>query len=141
MLAVSAFAVMTVDWPVLMVWLKVDFMTSGAEVNGGGSGPFVSPLTLRFNAGSRGTPLPFLPRPLASASLRASCSSKVCSYAGSTDHSAPLPFSSGPRSTFLNERLDDRLCRTELCARISAYNYHLQIIDIMRTSQSLSEYL
>ena len=98
----------------------------GVDVRGGGRGPLTSPLTLLLNSGSRGTVfLPFLPRTLpslppalaaaAAACLRASCSSKLCSKASSTSHSAPLPFSSLPRRSFLNPGLDDRLCRTELC--------------------------
>ena len=98
---------------------------SGVDVSGGGRGPLTSPLTLLLNSGSRGTvlllffpdTLPSFPPALAAAAaacLRASCSSKLCSKASSTSHRAPLPFSSLPRSSFLNPGLDDRLCRTEL---------------------------
>jgi hypothetical protein len=65
----------------------------GIVVNGGGRGPpLMSPLTLRFSAGSKGAafsfflPFPSLPPVLdAAACDLASCSSNICSCCSSTD--------------------------------------------------------
>lgn len=70
-----------------------DLNGSGVDVSGGGRvTPFMSPLTLRLSAGSRGAalsfflPFPSLPPVLDDAACDlASCSSKVCSYCSSTD--------------------------------------------------------
>ena len=95
---------------------------SGAEVKGGGNGAFLaSPFTLRLRGGSSGTAFPFFPLSFTSlppgpmtVPLRASSSSNDCSWASSMPHSAPLPFSSFPRASFLNPGFDERLWRTEL---------------------------
>lgn len=118
-------------------WLTFVLSGSGVDVRGGGNGP---PLTLRLNGESSGTAFFPVPFPFAfvvavvvellgavvgveveAEAARArfawrltSCSSNACSCASSIAQSAPLPFSSFPRASFLNPGLDDKLCLTEL---------------------------
>jgi hypothetical protein len=89
------------------------FSGKGVEVNGGGRGPFTSPLTLRLNGESVGGPLsfflpPFPSLPPADADF-ASCSSSVCTSSSSKDQKKPFPLSPPHLSSFLNARPEDKL--------------------------------